>query len=85
METLDRTTITIGRTNASARTIPTTRCDRDRARGRDAGESERDELNDMLENLASARHWAMRMGAAEKKDAAAAPTRNWRRGGDGES
>jgi len=48
---------------------------RSSAWARRVGESERDELNDMLENLASARHWAMRMGAAEKKDAAAASTR----------
>ena len=47
---------------------------RSSAWARRVGESERDELNDMLENLASARHWAMRMGAAEKKDTAAAST-----------
>ena len=40
---------------------------RSSAWARRVGESERDELNDMLENLASARHWAMRMGAADDK------------------
>ena len=42
---------------------------------RRVGESGRDELNDMLETLTSARHLAMRMGSAAKRGASAASSR----------